>query len=102
MEELAEASIEDTDGAGLQPAIALHRPRGQVRQGRTRCSTAASSTPVPGLPRAKLHTAAQDFVPVVAPPWNSPSPPWATPSCALTPVVLLFLLSVGFKTSPRQ
>ncbi|KAG3118407.1 hypothetical protein PI125_g2941 [Phytophthora idaei] len=37
MEELAEASIEDTDGAGLQPAIALRRPRGQVRQERTTC-----------------------------------------------------------------
>ncbi|KAG3147235.1 hypothetical protein PC128_g23833 [Phytophthora cactorum] len=37
MEELAEASIEDTDGAGLQPDIALRRPRGQVRQERTTC-----------------------------------------------------------------
>ncbi|KAF1789077.1 hypothetical protein GQ600_21686 [Phytophthora cactorum] len=29
MEELAEASIKDTDGAGLQPDIALRRLRGQ-------------------------------------------------------------------------
>ncbi|KAF1787173.1 hypothetical protein GQ600_12061 [Phytophthora cactorum] len=37
MEELAEASIKDTDGAGLQPDIALRRLRGQVRQERTAC-----------------------------------------------------------------
>ncbi|KAF1777665.1 hypothetical protein GQ600_19694 [Phytophthora cactorum] len=102
MEELAEASIEDTDGAGLQPAIALRRPRGQVRQERTPCYYRGLKYTRAWASSRKIAYRCSRFRTGCRATMEFTIATMGYSACALTPVVLLFLLSVGFKTSPRQ
>ncbi|KAG3149957.1 hypothetical protein PI126_g11760 [Phytophthora idaei] len=48
---------------GSNPTSQSAAPEDKCVKSEPHATTAVSSTPVPGLPRAKLHTAAQDFVP---------------------------------------